>query len=177
MITCKQMLFINFFAFFFVQSVIGNLCAPKAADTRTRWSHLWLLRSSSKVLAPKFTLLALHPLSPLRWVGLWSPPQGWQLGTPLPAGIHMVRARIWHRSVKAPGSHPRLVGGETQGVPSSGTPSTFTIAPLRVPWGCAPAPVAAGPSVDSLELPHSHIPISSQAGLGAAGHPWDRQVG
>lgn len=47
--------------------------------------------------------------------------------------------------MKAPGSHSRLLGGETQGVPSSGTPSTSTIAPLRVPWGCAPAQLLQDP--------------------------------
>lgn len=41
--------------------------------------------------------------------------------------------------------------------PQFGTPSTSTIAPLGVFWGCSPAPIAAGPSVGSLELPHSNL--------------------
>lgn len=44
-----------------------------------------------------------------------------------------------------------------QGASPFGTPSTSTIAPLGVLWGCAPAPIAAGPSVGSLELPHSNL--------------------
>lgn len=97
MITCKQMLFVNFLAFF-VQSVKGNLCASTAADMRTRGSHLWLLWLGSKAFAPNFAVLALHPLSPL-WGGAVVPSSGMVLaaGDTCACGNPTWRVPVWPR--------------------------------------------------------------------------------
>lgn len=79
---------------------------------------------------------------------------------------HMVSAGVWHRKCVSVWQPPQANGRWDPKVsPTLGTPSTSTITPLGVLWSCVPAPIVAGPSVGSLELPHSQgVPTCSWGG-------------